>query len=48
MEAWKETRKNVKALENLREEAVVEWTTAVARVEQSELDEWATQRREIA
>lgn len=43
--AWIEARKEVKALENLRENAFQLYTAELNRKEQAELDEWATMRR---
>lgn len=45
MEAWMEARKEVKALEKLREKAQDEFNLELNRKEQAELDEWATLRR---
>lgn len=42
---WIEARKEVKALENLREKALAEHNAEVNRKEQAALDEWATMRR---
>ena len=44
---WQETRKDVKVLERLREEAVIEYQYAANLEEQKALDEWATTSRKV-
>ncbi len=44
-EAWLQARRNLQAMEKLRENRLDEWTAEVARVEQIEMDDWATMRR---
>ncbi len=48
MSFWIEAKKEVKALENLREKAVDEYNLEQNRKEQAELDEWAVLRRSAA
>ncbi len=45
LEVWKTKRQEVRALELLRDEAIVEWQQLVNKSEQDELDEWTNTRR---
>lgn len=45
MDAWIEARKEVKAVEKLRENALAAYQKEQDRLEQLALDEWATMRR---
>lgn len=47
LERWHEKRKDVKVLERLREEAVLNWQYAANLEEQKALDEWATTGRKV-
>lgn len=44
---WVEKQRELKALENLREDALTDWKYELEKHEQAELDEWASQRRAI-
>lgn len=48
MQFWIDAKKEVKALENLREKAESEFNLELNRKEQAELDEWAVLRRSAA
>ena len=45
LDEWNETKTQVGAIEKLREAELAEWTMNENRREQSELDEWSSQRR---
>ena len=45
LDEWTVTRMQVAAIEKLREAELAEWTLNENRREQSELDEWSSQRR---
>lgn len=45
MDAWIEARKEVKAVEKLKEKSYAEYVKEQERLEQIALDEWATMRR---
>lgn len=48
LERWQDARKDVKVLERLREEALLDWQYAANLEEQKALDEWATTKKVTA